>query len=430
MVSTQIDWAPDTTGALPAQGPVAPSSRIEGIDVLRGLALFGVLAINIVFEFRVSIFEQFLPPAGTIPAIDRALSDVLVAAIELKALALFSFLFGVGLAIQFDRLINNPRRLTLLIRRLVVLLGIGAAHLFLLWNGDILVEYAMAGLVVLPFLFGPRWLTLLVAAASLVLFLTMPLLPPVVQFPSHFWIFEHIAEATRAYGDGGFLDVLAFRVREIPAFFPLHVLIFPRTIALFLFGVLAWRSGILQRASEHKSLLFSIAMGGVLFGGALTVVAQERDLFGWPSLGRAHEVMVERRLGGVVLAAGYAASIVGLASVPAGQDACVGRAGRPNGTHELSRPIPHLGVDFLWLRFRTVRQVECVNGFHNRRRRVRDASRYQRLVVGPVSVWSGRVAVAVTDVWQSAADGPDVTPLPVMCRFLDAGNNEALGTLS
>jgi uncharacterized protein len=319
MVSTQTDWAPDTTGALPAQGPFAPSSRIEGIDVLRGLALFGVLAINIVFEFRVSIFEQFLPPVGTIPAIDRALSDVLAAAIELKALALFSFLFGVGLAIQFDRLINNPRRLTLLIRRLVVLLGIGAAHLFLLWNGDILVEYAMAGLVVLPFLFGPRWLTLLVAAASLVLFLTMPLLPPVVQFPSHFWIFEHIAEATRAYGDGGFLDVLAFRVREIPAFFPLHVLIFPRTIALFLFGVLAWRSGILQRASEHKSLLFSIAMGGVLFGGALTVVAQERDLFGWPSLGRAHEVMVERRLGGVVLAAGYAASIVGLASVPAGQ---------------------------------------------------------------------------------------------------------------
>lgn len=238
MVSTQTDRASDSC-ALPAQGPVPPSNRIEGIDVLRGLALFGVLTINIVFEFRVSIFEQFLSPAGTIPAIDRALGDVLAAAVELKALALFSFLFGVGLAIQFDRLTNNPRRLTLLIRRLVVLLGIGTAHLFLLWNGDILVEYAVAGLVVLPFLFGPRWLTLLVAAASLVLFLTMPLLPPVVQFPSHLWIFEHIAEATRAYGDGGFLDVLAFRVREIPAMFTLLVLIFPRTIALFLFGALA-----------------------------------------------------------------------------------------------------------------------------------------------------------------------------------------------
>ena len=78
MVSTQIDWASDTSRALPTQGPVAPSNRIEGIDVVRGLALFGVLTINIVFEFRVSIFEQFLSPNGTIPAIDRALRDVRV----------------------------------------------------------------------------------------------------------------------------------------------------------------------------------------------------------------------------------------------------------------------------------------------------------------------------------------------------------------
>jgi uncharacterized protein len=118
--------------------------------------LFGVLAINIVFEFRVSIFEQFLPPADGASAIDRALEGVLAGAIELKALALFSFLFGVGLAIQFDRLAGNPSRVALLIRRLVVLLVIGAAHLFLLWNGDILVEYAVAGFVVLPFLFCPR----------------------------------------------------------------------------------------------------------------------------------------------------------------------------------------------------------------------------------------------------------------------------------
>ena len=72
--------------------------------------MFGVLAINIVFEFRVSIFEQFLSPGDTAPAIDRALKDVLAAAIELKALALFSFLFGVGLAIQFERLTRSVSR--------------------------------------------------------------------------------------------------------------------------------------------------------------------------------------------------------------------------------------------------------------------------------------------------------------------------------
>jgi uncharacterized protein len=317
MIPTQTDLASDTSLALAARGPVAPSNRIEGIDVLRGLALFGVLAINIVFEFRVSIFEQFLPTADGASALDRALEDVLAGAIELKALALFSFLFGVGLAIQFDRLTGNPRRVALLTRRLVVLLVIGAAHLFLLWNGDILVEYAVAGFVVLPFLFGPRWLTLLTATALLVLFLAMPLLPSAVQFPSHLWIRDHLVGAARAYGNGGFSDALAFRVREIPAIFPLHVLIFPRTVALFLFAVLAWRSGILQRASKCRSLLFCIAMGGVMIGGALTVAAQRQDLFGWPPPGRVHEVI--ERLGGVILALGYAATVVGLVSVPAGQ---------------------------------------------------------------------------------------------------------------
>jgi uncharacterized protein len=311
MVST----AGDQDSNDPSQGPVAPSQRIEAIDVLRGLALFGVIAINVVFEFRVDIFQQFLPATGNLPAIDRVLKDVLSAAVELKAFALFSFLFGVGLAIQFDRLANHPRRVALLVRRLVVLLLIGAVHLFLIWNGDILVEYAVAGLIVLPLLFGPGWLALVVATASLEFFVAIPLLPPVVEFPSQPWIRDHIAQAAIAYGDGGFLDVLAFRIREIPAIFPLHVLIFPRTIALFLIGALVWRSGILRRASEHRGLLFGIAVAGVVCGGALTLAAEGYAAFGWSW--RARETI--ERLGGVILASGYAAAVIGLVSVPLGK---------------------------------------------------------------------------------------------------------------
>jgi uncharacterized protein len=314
MVSSETDRVFDGSVVVPAPSPVISSDRIEGIDVLRGLALFGVIIIHVVFEFRVSIFEQFLPPIGS--PTDRVLKDVLTAALELKAFAVFSFLFGVGLAIQFDRLANNPRRLVLLVRRLVVLLMIGAVHLFLIWNGDILVEYAIAGLVVLPLLFGPRWLALLAATASLLFFLAMPLLPPVVQFPSQLWLREHVAEVARVYDHGGFLDILAFQVREIPAIFPLHVLIFPRTVGLFLFGALAWRSGILRRASDHRHLLFRLALGGAVFGAALAAAAEGRALFGWPSLGRAQEVI--ERLSGLLLALGYAATVIALVSVAVG----------------------------------------------------------------------------------------------------------------
>ena len=106
------------------------------IDSLRGLALFGVLAINLHTEFRVGLFEQFLAPPAFGGA-DRAAATFLSFAFEFKAISLFSMLFGIGLAIQHERLANNARRAVLLGRRLLALLLFGVIHLFLVWNGDI-----------------------------------------------------------------------------------------------------------------------------------------------------------------------------------------------------------------------------------------------------------------------------------------------------
>lgn len=338
MVSTATEQAAGRNS------PVAPSSRIEGIDILRGITLFGVLAINAVFEFRVSIFEQFLP-ADPVSGIDGVLKEILAAVIELKALAIFSLLFGVGLAIQFDRLADHPRRLALLVRRLVILLVLGAGHLMLLWNGDILLEYAVAGFIVLPLLFGPKWLVLSAAAAALLVYLAMPLLPPVVPFPSNIWIRDHLADAATVYGQGSFLDVLAFRIKEIPAILPLHVLILPRTIALFLFGVVVWRCGIFRRAAQQRGFLFALATGGILLGGVLIMADHGRAGSGLLSLGRASEVV--ERLGGIILAAGYAATIVGLVSIPAGKQllAWAAPVGRTAFTNYLAQSVV-LGVIF------------------------------------------------------------------------------------
>src|SRR5215470_1547325 len=89
--------------------PVAPVDRIASIDIVRGLALFGVMAVNVVTEFRVSIFEQFLTAQVNGTWLDRVLHFIMMVGIDLKAFALFSLLFGVGLAIQHDRLSLTPR---------------------------------------------------------------------------------------------------------------------------------------------------------------------------------------------------------------------------------------------------------------------------------------------------------------------------------
>ena len=97
----------DCLKSRPSSAPL--EERLVALDILRGVALFGVMAINLVFEFRVSIFEQFLPPRQVGSSLDRIIATFLDEAIELKAFALFSLLFGAGLAIQFDRLAAKPR---------------------------------------------------------------------------------------------------------------------------------------------------------------------------------------------------------------------------------------------------------------------------------------------------------------------------------
>src|SRR6478735_1572571 len=230
-------------GATPPR-PISPAERIDAIDVLRGLALLGVVAINVVTIFRVSIFQQFLfpKPPLSLSSIDSAIETILTLAVELKALALFSLLFGAGLAIQFERLANSERRTSLLVRRLVVLLAFGLIHLCLIWNGDILTEYALAGFIVLPFLFGPRRLLAISAAAFLLLYLALQRWMPSGVFPDFVVLTQDVADANRIYATGGFADVQAFRLREILLIIPLHIYIFARTVGLFLLGAFAWRT--------------------------------------------------------------------------------------------------------------------------------------------------------------------------------------------
>ena len=278
-----------TSDSTTAARPIPSADRIDAIDILRGIALFGVMAINLVMEFRVSIFEQFLGPKTLASPVDRAVEIILTQAIELKAFALFSLLFGAGLAIQFDRLAKSNRRTVLLVRRLAVLLVFGVIHLCLIWNGDILTEYAVAGFIVLPFLFAPRWLLALAALVSLALYLVVQAFPPEGLFPSRTAIWRDVMDANGIYANGGYLDVLAFRLRELALVAPLHAFIFLRTIGLFLLGAFAWRSGIVQNTSG----LFAIALPAIALGAGF---------FG-----------STEPLGTIALALGYGAAILGIA---------------------------------------------------------------------------------------------------------------------
>jgi uncharacterized protein len=224
---------------------------------------------------------------------------------DLKAFALFSLLFGMGLAIQHDHLCPHPQRITLLVRRLAFLMLVGAVHLLFVWNGDILFEYAIAGFIVVPLLFGPSRLPAAVGLALLMVFIASPFLPPFATMPSRSWMMQTVAEATLVYGSGGFADVLAFRIRELPGLLPLHLFIFPRTVALMLIGAALWRAGLFRtgsRASRHLPIAAAIGLG---CGAALSII----HAIGVLHLGWQGQLSIER-LGTVLLAWGYGAIII------------------------------------------------------------------------------------------------------------------------
>ena len=132
--------------------PVAVANRVEIMDVLRGVALFGVFLMNMVPFAGTPIMateEQLLGlPSG---AFDFALLDVLRWLVADKANTIFAFLFGLGFYLQMQRLqFRGADFEALYKRRLTVLLCIGFVHLFFVWTWDILHLYALAGFVLLP----------------------------------------------------------------------------------------------------------------------------------------------------------------------------------------------------------------------------------------------------------------------------------------
>ena len=249
--------------------PTSAEERYVTLDVLRGLALFGVLLINLHTLFRVSLFEHILH-FHTDPGTWNHVVDVLLAALlETKAVSLFSLMFGIGTAIQAERAAARGVNVTrFLVRRYLVLLALGLCHLLLIWNGDVLVLYAVCGLLIVPLLRLPTSMLAALGAAAITLRSVVDLPIP---FPSAYAMQVQAVAATHAYGSGSFMDILTFRSRETGRFIvPLLVGILPQTAGLMLCGIAAWRSGVLREPQRYKRLLGTIFVGALAIGATAT----------------------------------------------------------------------------------------------------------------------------------------------------------------
>lgn len=137
--------------------PGPAEDRIDSVDTIRGAALFGVLLVNVLWHADIALPEAVLAALPTAP-VDAWLGPILNWLFEGKAQTLFSLLFGFGFAMMMSRLdARGAPSTAIYARRLTVLLGLGLANLYLLWFGDILHPYALAGFGLLLLRRAPTW---------------------------------------------------------------------------------------------------------------------------------------------------------------------------------------------------------------------------------------------------------------------------------
>ncbi|RBP46161.1 uncharacterized protein DES53_102547 [Roseimicrobium gellanilyticum] len=252
---------------------MAVVERYSALDVIRGVALFGVLLVNLVVGFRVCIFEYYFT-FHTHPGIANMVADyVREIFISGKAMALFTLLFGVGVAVQYDRARARGRRpVWFLLRRLLVLLCFGVLHYLLLWDGDVLMLYAMCGFALLLFVkASPKVLV----SFGILLLLALPVLFGMTSsgaMDKEMWR-EPIEAFAEWYAHPVYAALVGFRFLMVPYFLSIAIFLqFVPTAGLMLLGMAAWRSGVVQHPGTRNRLLWGMVIGGGGVGICATLV--------------------------------------------------------------------------------------------------------------------------------------------------------------
>ena len=138
-------------------GPVRESARITSLDLIRGVAVLGILLMNAVsFKFGMAPYFN-LGAGGSETWLDWAVGILGEVFVDQKFMGLFSLLFGARMILFIDRASGRGRRAVLLnLWRNALLLLIGVLH-FLVWDGDVLMAYALASVFLIALRKLPNW---------------------------------------------------------------------------------------------------------------------------------------------------------------------------------------------------------------------------------------------------------------------------------
>ncbi len=263
-----------------AIAPVQSGERINEIDMIRGVALFGILMVNMAF-FKSPFFDLRLPsnyPEG----IEKTSAYFIQLFFTGNFYAIFSFLFGLGFFIFMDRTMQKGMELKPLYRRrLFALMFFGLLHITLFWSGDILFNYALVGFILMAFRNKSlqaikKWIIgLFIISFILNMIMTMfKGIGEIIGDEKYYAMVDKmLGEAIYKYSEAGFVELLLYRlVNETPYMLIGVIFWIPQVLAFFLCGLYVGKKGIFNDISSHIPLFKKIRFWGFLVGGLFLIL--------------------------------------------------------------------------------------------------------------------------------------------------------------
>lgn len=252
------------------------NNRIPLLDALRGLALLGILFVNMTWFTGIAVRSPEERAGLGTETVDTIIEWLIHFTVDGKFWSLFALLFGVSFAIQFRRAESQEHNFTaIFLRRMIVLWLIGLAHAVFIWFGDIVSLYAVVAAALLffrsssdralirwavmsgalvPILISSLWLVVDNASRTTV--------APTVD-PGH-----GPRELLNVFGTGSYSTILAANWAFLKErwFLAIYSSRFFRILGMFLIGYYAGRREIFHDPARHLKLLRRTLFWGLLIG--------------------------------------------------------------------------------------------------------------------------------------------------------------------
>jgi uncharacterized protein len=279
----------------PAQ-PIAEKERIVSLDVLRGVAVLGILVMNI--QYFATIPEAYTNPTayGDLAGASFWVWFVEHVFADEKFMTIFSMLFGAGILIMTSHVeAAGKASAPLHYRRMAWLILFGCMHAYLIWSGDILFTYGVCGMM--AYLFRKM-------APIKLLLIGLGFLAVAVVFDALFYYVVHYQQTAAEYQAtrddlwapgpeaiqktlaafrGNWLEQMRARVRDSLQM-ETGVIVaysFWRVTGGMLWGMALFKLGVLS-ATRPRSFYWKLVAAGLLVGVPVICLGTSLDVaHGW-----------------------------------------------------------------------------------------------------------------------------------------------------